>query len=75
MARSHKIEWEYVRPEEWHPFIRERKRNISVPLEIEDVSLYDKLSKATNIDRAVLLRMAIQFAIKNKTLIEIVEQF
>jgi hypothetical protein len=71
---NNKIDLEYVPPKDWKPFVRVKKRNVSVPLEAEDIDLADKVSAAFNINRAVILRMCIQFALKNKIFLETIEQ-
>jgi hypothetical protein len=69
------LDIEYTAPRDWRPRVRPRKRNISVPMEVDDIELLDKISQALRIDRAVIMRMAIQFSIKNKVFLETIEQF
>jgi hypothetical protein len=70
-----KIDIEFEDPRSWRPRVRPRKRNISVPMEEDDLVLLDKIAKEFRIDRAVIMRMSIQFAIKNKVFIETIQQF
>ena len=69
------IEIDYVNPKAWIPKKRPKKRNVSVPLDEDDIELLDLIAGEFKIDRAVIMRLAIQFASKNKAFIDALKQF